>query len=106
MLPLSDRPGLRNPELVGKMQEKLKMVLKNILVPQHPEHSSIFRELLTIIHDLRTLNTLHTEKFLQQSRVFCRLTAVRLLATKAVRLAAAPAPAPYTQLELADAAAI
>jgi len=65
----ADRPGLRNPELVGKMQEKLKMVLKNILVPQHPEHTSIFRELLTIIHDLRTLNTLHTEKFLQQSRV-------------------------------------
>ena len=51
------------------MQEKLKGVLKNILIPQHPEHSSIFRELLTIIHDLRTLNTLHTEKFLQQSRV-------------------------------------
>ena len=24
---LSDRPGLRNPELVGKMQEKLKSVL-------------------------------------------------------------------------------
>ena len=66
---ISDRPGLRNPELVAKMQEKLKGVLKNILVPQHPEHSSIFRELLTIIHDLRTLNTLHTEKFLQQSRV-------------------------------------
>merc|ERR1719430_1017467 len=65
----ADRPGLRNPELVAKMQEKLKGVLKNILVPQHPEHSSIFRELLTIIHDLRTLNTLHTEKFLQQSRV-------------------------------------
>ena len=66
---LSDRPGLRNPELVGKMQEKLKSVLKNILAPQHPEHNSIFRELLTIVHDLRTLNTLHTEKFLQQSRV-------------------------------------
>jgi len=65
----ADRPGLRNPELVSKMQEKLKMVLKNILVPQHPDQSSIFRELLTIIHDLRTLNTLHTEKFLQQSRV-------------------------------------
>ena len=69
MVLISDRPGLRNPELVAKMQEKLKGVLKNILVPQHPEHSSIFRELLTIIHDLRTLNTLHTEKFLQQSRV-------------------------------------
>merc|ERR1711923_35924 len=65
----ADRPGLRNPEIVGQMQSKLKMVLQNILVPQHPENSTIFTELLTIIHDLRTLNTLHTEKFLQQARV-------------------------------------
>lgn len=65
----ADRPGLRNPEIVGQMQSKLKMVLQNILVPQHPENSTIFTELMTIIHDLRTLNTLHTEKFLQQARV-------------------------------------
>merc|ERR1711923_551523 len=65
----ADRPGLRNPEIVGQMQSKLKMVLQNILVPQHPENSTIFTELLTILHDLRTLNTLHTEKFLQQARV-------------------------------------
>jgi len=65
-----NRPGLRNPELVGKMQEKLKMVLKKILAnPQRSEHGSIFHELETIILDLRTLNTLHTEKFLQQGRV-------------------------------------
>ena len=51
------------------MQTKLKMVLQNILVPQHPEYQTIFSELLTIILDLRTLNTLHTEKFLQQARV-------------------------------------
>ena len=51
------------------MQGKLKMVLQNILAPQHPDNSSIFSELLTILHDLRTLNTLHTEKFLQQARV-------------------------------------
>jgi len=65
----ADRPGLRNPELVQKMQSKLKTVLQNILVPQHPEHQTIFPELINIIHDLRTLNTLHTEKFLQQCRV-------------------------------------
>ena len=63
---ITDRPGLRNPELVHKMQSKLKVVLSNILLPQHPEHATIFSELLTMVHDLRTLNTLHTEKFLQQ----------------------------------------
>lgn len=65
----ADRPGLRNPEIVGQMQSKLKMVLQNILAPQHPDNASMFTELLTITHDLRTLNTLHTEKFLQQARV-------------------------------------
>ena len=63
---LTDRPGLRNPELVHKMQNKLKVVLSNILLPQHPEDASMFSELMTMVHDLRTLNTLHTEKFLQQ----------------------------------------
>ena len=48
------------------MQSKLKSVLSNILLPQHPEHATMFSELMTMIHDLRTLNTLHTEKFLQQ----------------------------------------
>merc|ERR1719210_60888 len=65
----ADRPGLRNPEIVGQMQAKLKMVLQNILVPQHPDNAAICGELLAITHDLRTLNTLHTEKFLQQARV-------------------------------------
>ena len=51
------------------MQAKLKMVLQNILVPQHPDNAAICGELLAITHDLRTLNTLHTEKFLQQARV-------------------------------------
>merc|ERR1719367_2089574 len=64
----ADRPGLRNPEIVGQMQSKLKMVLQNILVPQHPDNSSIFSDLLTILHDLRTLNTLHTVKLPQPAR--------------------------------------
>lgn len=64
-----DRPGLRNPELLMRIQNKLKMVLSSILLPQHPENESIFPELMTMIHDLRTLNTLHTEKFLQQCKI-------------------------------------
>jgi len=64
-----DRPGLRNPELLNRIQSKLKMVLNSILLPQHPENESIFPELMTMIHDLRTLNTLHTEKFLQQCKI-------------------------------------
>ena len=67
---LADRPGLRNPEIVSQMQAKLKLVLQNILASQHPENTpGIFSELVTILHDLRSLNTLHTEKFLQQASV-------------------------------------
>lgn len=64
-----DRPGLRNPELLQRMQNKLKMVLSSILLPQHPDQATIFGELMTMVHDLRTLNTLHTEKFLQQCKI-------------------------------------
>ena len=51
------------------MQTKLKQVFNNILLPQHPDQATIFSELKTMIHDLRTLNTLHMEKFLQQFKV-------------------------------------
>ncbi|QQP55580.1 Ecdysone-induced protein E75a, partial [Caligus rogercresseyi] len=68
-----DRPGLRNPELVQKMQNKLKSVLSNILLPQHSDSPGIFSELLSMVHDLRTLNTLHTEKFLQTCKISSEL---------------------------------
>jgi len=64
-----DRPGLRNPELLARIQNKLKGVLNQIILPQHPENDTIFPELLNMVHDLRTLNTLHTEKFLQQCKI-------------------------------------
>ena len=54
---------------MGRMQTKLKNILQSILVPQHPRHSAIFTELIAICQDLRTLNTLHTEKFLLQAKV-------------------------------------
>ena len=59
------------------MQSKLKVVLQNILASQRPENNTIFSELVTILHDLRTLNTLHTEKFLQQARVTGEAVRVR-----------------------------
>ena len=55
--------------MVHKMQAKLKVVLNKILLPQHPERATIVAELMTMVHDLRTLNTLHMEKFLQQFKV-------------------------------------
>jgi len=63
----ADRPGLMSPGLVAKMQDKLKTVLENILAPRHPH--PIFKDLTAILADLRILNTLHTEKFLQQAKV-------------------------------------
>nr|CAG4646904.1 EOG090X036X [Megafenestra aurita] len=60
----SDRPGLRNVELVERMQSKLRSVLENVLNQAHPEKAGLFMELLRKIPDLRTLNTLHSEKLL------------------------------------------
>ena len=74
------------------MQAKLKLVLQNILASQHPENTpGIFSELVTILHDLRSLNTLHTEKFLQQARV---------TAGEAVRVRTASPPASSLQHHL------
>nr|CAG4647757.1 EOG090X036X [Moina brachiata] len=60
----ADRPGLRNAELVERMQSKLRSVLENVLNEAHPDKAGLFVELLRKIPDLRTLNTLHSEKLL------------------------------------------
>lgn len=60
----SDRPGLRNTELVERMHNKLRNALQTVLAQNHPAHPDILRELLKKIPDLRTLNTLHSEKLL------------------------------------------
>lgn len=60
----ADRPGLRNVELVERMQSKLRSVLENVLSEAHPDKAGLFVELLRKIPDLRTLNTLHSEKLL------------------------------------------
>ncbi|XP_011697397.1 PREDICTED: nuclear hormone receptor E75 isoform X1 [Wasmannia auropunctata] len=60
----ADRPGLRNTELVERMHNKLRNALQTVLAQNHPQHPDILRELLKKIPDLKTLNTLHSEKLL------------------------------------------
>lgn len=60
----SDRPGIRNVELVEKMQSKMMQALQNIISQNHLQQPNMFQELMKKIPDLRTLNTLHSEKLL------------------------------------------
>nr|CAG4650024.1 EOG090X036X [Sida crystallina] len=60
----ADRPGLKNVELVERMQSKLRTVLETVLSQTHQERPGLVMELLHKIPDLRTLNTLHSEKLL------------------------------------------
>ncbi|BES97962.1 Ecdysone-induced protein [Nesidiocoris tenuis] len=59
-----DRPGLRNTELIEKMQSKLKEGLHLLVAQNHPNQPGLAHELMKKIPDLRTLNTLHSEKLL------------------------------------------
>ena len=58
----SDRPGLRNLEQVERIQNRLTEALQNIINLNHKEDSTLFAKLLMKPTDLRTLNTLHSEK--------------------------------------------
>lgn len=60
----TDRPGLRNTELIEKMHNKLKSALQIVVSQNHPGQPDILHELMKKIPDLRTLNTLHSEKLL------------------------------------------
>ncbi|KAH9523789.1 Nuclear hormone receptor e75 [Bulinus truncatus] len=57
-----DRPGLRNVEQVERIQNKLTEALQNIINTNHKEDGTLFAKLLMKTTDLRTLNTLHSEK--------------------------------------------
>ncbi|XP_022708642.1 nuclear hormone receptor E75-like isoform X2 [Varroa jacobsoni] len=59
----ADRPGLRNAELVHKIQRRLMDVLQKAVCPTS-EDTHVYAELMKKIPDLRTLNTLHSEKLL------------------------------------------
>ncbi|XP_075221107.1 ecdysone-induced protein 75B isoform X1 [Lycorma delicatula] len=60
----ADRPGLRNTELIERMQNKLKTALQVVVSQNHPGQPNLCHELMKKIPDLRTLNTLHSEKLL------------------------------------------
>ncbi|VVC30108.1 Hypothetical protein CINCED_3A020292 [Cinara cedri] len=60
----ADRPGLRNVEFIERMHKQLKCALQSVLMQNHPDRPSLCQELLKKIPDLRTLNTLHSEKLL------------------------------------------
>lgn len=55
---------MRNIDLVTKIQKKLADILKKSVSANHPENPNIFEHLMKKIPDLRTLNTLHSEKLL------------------------------------------
>lgn len=60
----ADRPGLRNTELIERMHNKLKTALQMVISQNHPNQPGLIHELMKKIPDLRTLNTLHSEKLL------------------------------------------
>lgn len=51
-------------ELVEKIQGKLMQALQTTVSQSHPQSPCLFQELMKKIPDLRTLNTLHSEKLL------------------------------------------
>ncbi|XP_014672587.1 PREDICTED: nuclear hormone receptor E75-like [Priapulus caudatus] len=59
-----DRPGIRNTELVEKLQDKVIQGLQATMKHNHPDGPSLFARLIMKVPDLRTLNTLHSEKLL------------------------------------------
>lgn len=60
----ADRPGLRNTDLIERMHTKLRNSLQAVVTQNHPGQADICSELMKKIPDLRTLNTLHSEKLL------------------------------------------
>ena len=62
----SDRLGLRYGDQVARLQTTISKGLQKLVQMNHPDDPSIFSKLLMKIPDLRTLNTLHSEKLLGQ----------------------------------------
>lgn len=60
----ADRPGLRNTELIERMHSKLRNALHSVMAQNRPGQPDACHELMKKIPDLRTLNTLHSEKLL------------------------------------------
>jgi len=59
-----DRPSLRGVELVKKLQSSISRCLQSAVAANHSGDPSTFAKLLIKVSDLRTLNTIHSEKLL------------------------------------------
>ncbi|XP_048774693.1 uncharacterized protein LOC125679482 isoform X2 [Ostrea edulis] len=62
-----DRPGLRNVEHLESFQMKLTECLQTMIAANHKDDNTLFAKLLMKTTDLRTLNTLHSEKSIGQN---------------------------------------
>lgn len=57
-----ERHGLRDKDLIKRMNEKLRQCLQTVIMQNRPNKPEFMDELMGLIPDLRTLSTLHTEK--------------------------------------------
>lgn len=64
-----DRPGIRHKDLIERLHNRLSIFLQNILIRNHPERLNLYRDLLSFVPDLRTLNTLHSDKYFCQKKM-------------------------------------
>ncbi|XP_053310091.1 nuclear receptor subfamily 1 group D member 1 [Spea bombifrons] len=60
----ADRSGMENASLVEQLQETLIRALRSLILKNSPNDTSRFTKLLLRLPDLRTLNSLHSEKLL------------------------------------------
>ncbi|XP_015789753.1 ecdysone-inducible protein E75 isoform X2 [Tetranychus urticae] len=59
-----DRPGLLNIDLISRINSNLVKLLDKLVASNHSNNPGLFNFLISKISDLRTLNTLHSEKLL------------------------------------------
>lgn len=59
-----DRTGVSDTAAVEQLQESLIRALRALVYRRHPDDSALFPKLLLRLPDLRTLNTLHSDKLL------------------------------------------
>ncbi|KAM4623041.1 nuclear receptor subfamily 1 group D member 1 isoform 2-T2 [Discoglossus pictus] len=60
----ADRSGMENASLVEQLQETLIRALRSLILKNSPNDTSRFTKLLLRLPDLRTLNSMHSEKLL------------------------------------------
>ncbi|XP_053550019.1 nuclear receptor subfamily 1 group D member 1 [Bombina bombina] len=60
----ADRSGMENASLVEQLQETLIRALRALILKNSPNDTSRFTKLLLRLPDLRTLNSMHSEKLL------------------------------------------